>query len=394
MQVLETAEERGRFLGEEAASILSQTDAMGETMSLVITAWDRSVGVAVCEGRAVTLGANGEKIPAREDASKLSRLPDGSILGLTGGPLEGCTAVAVAVLTQSLITEPLRRDIHSAAETRGFKEICAFIPELIEKYRAEYPAFGFGVSLLGNDDGIIRGASWSTTATIDNDAESDVSANVIGLSKETNDEASRAVRQYFASTFRNYLHVSDVCASLEGIIKGLAGRHVELNDRIQFEFIVAPGTERSVIDASRMMAGIYTDGSSISTASRVLTATASPTSTGLSNSFAAVAGLAFTTTVASTSDVFNISACLIFAGMAVGVEPQVKVVDSVTGVSYGLQTFYAYAASAMNTFPFFVSITGLSAGAHTLQFYADTSAAVGSGNTISTSSYAVCQRIF
>lgn len=63
-------------------------------MSLIITAWDKSWGVAVCEGRAIAI-QNGVKVPAVEDHSKLSLLPDGSVLGITGGFRKGHTRTSM-----------------------------------------------------------------------------------------------------------------------------------------------------------------------------------------------------------------------------------------------------------------------------------------------------------
>lgn len=157
-------------------------------MSLVMTVWDKSVGVAVCEGRAVAK-VNGVKVPASEDCSKLTRLRDGSILGLTGGLRDGYESTA---MPDAIVTEPLRRAIHAAPG--GFRELCGVIPKLIAEYGGKYPELGFGVSLLGNDSGTIRGASWSTSCP-ESLPDSDVNVNVLGLSEDANREALQAARR-------------------------------------------------------------------------------------------------------------------------------------------------------------------------------------------------------
>ena len=68
-------------------------------MSLVIVVWDKSVGIAVSEGRACVRRQNGEWIPVLEDRCKITRLRDGSVLGVTGD-----------------ICEPLREAIKAEAE--------------------------------------------------------------------------------------------------------------------------------------------------------------------------------------------------------------------------------------------------------------------------------------
>src|SRR5581483_11819873 len=204
-------------------------------MSLVIAAWDESIGIAVCEGRAI-VKVNGTKVPMREDCSKLSRLPDGSILGLTGGLREGFSSTTMC---DALVTEPLRREIHAQAKGRTFREMCSVIPVLLTEYGVKYPELGFGVSLLGDDNGKIRGAAFSSNGQSSGPSKTGVDANILGLNQAASDEATAAVRRYFAGTTRAYLDGVKACAAFERIIKDLASRHVELNDHVQFEFIGA-----------------------------------------------------------------------------------------------------------------------------------------------------------
>jgi hypothetical protein len=46
-------------------------------MSLVISAWNKSVGIALCEGR-VGAWIDGKYVPTEEDHSKLTRLASSS----------------------------------------------------------------------------------------------------------------------------------------------------------------------------------------------------------------------------------------------------------------------------------------------------------------------------
>jgi len=202
-------------------------------MSLVITAWDTSLGIAVCEGRAITK-VHGNKIPVREDQTKLSRLADGSILGLTGGLRDGYDSTT---MRESLVTDPLRRDIHAEAETHTFREMRFVIPRLLAEYAVKYPELGFGVSLLGNDGGKVRGAAWSSNGAVYDPADTPgVRASILGCNEAVNREATEAVRKVTAnqSILPFGMHIA-----LENIIKNLARRHVELNDHISVEFVSA-----------------------------------------------------------------------------------------------------------------------------------------------------------
>lgn len=368
-------------------------------MSLVIMARDKSVGIAVCEGRAVAY-INGSKVPVCEDASKISSLADGSILALTGGLRDGYETTRM----RGTATDPLRRDIHAAAESKTFSETCAVIPSILAKYRTEYPELGFGVCLLGNDGGKIRLVSWSSGKDgIEclEDADSDVTSNVIGLSKEANAEAARAVRNYFASTPRDYLHVNDTHAAFRKIIEDLASRYVELNDRLSFDAVVAPNEPREVFDLARLLA--CADGSAMTTASRVSTAKASVIPAGVSvpgnNTLTALSGLSWTITAASSADVFNVSGFLRASGSVAGemISEIYIYVDANHTTNYGDgavcavipgSTVSPYAASGS----FFAVITGLAAGNHTVQVYATAQAA--GGNSVAFTGFGFCQRVF
>jgi len=349
-------------------------------MSLVITVWDKSLGIAVCEGRAIAK-VNGTKIPVCEDHSKLSRLPDGSILGLTGGLRPGYEATAM----DGVVTEPLRCAIHAKAETHGFRELCGVIPELLTEYGTKYPELAFGVSLLGNDNGAIRGASWSSTCPACIPEGSDVSANVLGLSAEANHEALDAVNQYIAAMPRNYVHVADTVKVLQGVIKDVAARHVELNDHLQVE-CVTTSEKREALDWS----GLLTDGSTLTTAG-VITQTAQTSMAAALNtgSFAAIPGLSFTVTTASTNDVYNISAMLILLATSAA-QAEIELLVDGSGAAKQNVTFSLAGTGVPIYAPFLASVTGLSAGTHTLQFYGYTNGSV----NLEALSYAMCQRVF
>ena len=328
-------------------------------MSLVITMWDKSIGIAVSDGRAVTV-TNGTKIPAREDHSKISRLPDGSVLGLTGGLRDG----AVTSLS-GVITEPLRREIHAASAGHTFRELCERIPRLLAEYRVKYPELTFGVSLLGNDNGTIRGAAYTSDTAAPWD-ESDIGSNVLGLSADANTEAAKLVREYTASRLpRNYVHLTDAYSALKRIVTDVSRRHIELNDRIFCEVIAAPG-ERTALDMP-----LLADGSQLTTAG-VLTAQPVTLSTGLvcTTAWQALPGLTFSQTAQSAGDVFNVMATLGIRNASGTITYNPQVALYVDGASVLTLTF-TVAANMTLYIPFQAfGITGLSAGTHTFQFYA------------------------
>lgn len=367
-------------------------------MSLVIMARDKSVGIAVCDGRAVAY-VNGSKVPVCEDASKLSSLPDGTILALTGGLRDGYETTTM----RGHATEPLRWDIHAAAEGRTFAEVCAIIPDILAKYRAEYPELGFGVSMLGNDGGTVRLISWTSgkdeIECLD-DADADITSNVIGLSKEANEEAARAVRNYFVSANRDYLHVNDTCRAFRKIIEELASRHIELNDKISFDCIVASENEREVFDLTKLLA--CADGSSATTAARVSTSKASITGGGVSvpyNTLTSLPGLAWTVSPnESNKDVYNISGFLQASGTMAGeLQSQVFIyVDGNEATNYGDGGVYAVVPGSTVS-PFMASgsflgvVSGLSVGTHTIQVYINQQKS--GGGSLGVNGFAFCQDV-
>lgn len=351
-------------------------------MSLVMTAWDKSWGVAVCEGRAVAI-ENGAKVPVAEDHPKLSRLPDGSVLGITGGFRKGHARTSLC----GAVTEPLRRDIHAKAETRGFSELCVTIPELLSEYGAKHPELGFGVSLLGTHAGVVQGAAWSSGGGAYMPTDTDhVHGSVLGLTDAINQEATDAMRLHFNSTDRRYLDAATPLA-LEQIIRDLAGRHVELNDRIHVETVLAPATTTdgfclNTLEPKEAGANV--------TANHVLTSSVNQSmAAAISTSgFGPISGLGWTVNAQSSSDVYNIQAVLILLATSYSsAEIQLRV----DGAAVKQDMTFSLAGSGLPMYvPFIASITGLSAGSHTLQFYGYANGSV----NIEALSYAMCQRVY
>lgn len=355
-------------------------------MSLIITAWDKSWGVAVCEGRAIAI-QNGVKVPAVEDHSKLSLLPDGSVLGITGGFREGHSRTSMC----GVVTEPLRREIHAKAETQGFKDLCITIPELLAVYRAKYPELGFSASLLGTDDGVVRGAAWSSNGAMYMPTDTaKVHASVLGLTDEINQEVTDALRLHFNGTDRRYL-AAQAPIALGEIIKDLAGRHVELNDRIHFETVLAPaittdGFCLNTLEPKESGANV-TSGHVLSyLATQTATATASATAV-------SIPGLAFSFNAASASDEYNFFGSMLGAQTAGTVGAVCQIALWVDGVSKRTSVVAYPTLNGETSTSFVMSLTGLTAGAHTVQMYFYST---GSSYTFDfyPGSTVLCQRVF
>jgi hypothetical protein len=109
-------------------------------------------------------------------------------------------------------------------------------------------------------------------------------------------------------------------------------------------------------------------------------------------SMGAIGGFGFTTVASGSVDVFNISAVLVFSGGSTTDSITIKVTDTNTSTDYGSITYRLPLSSNVNTFPYFVSITGLGAGSHNFQFYGEKTSS--STITVAGGTYAICQRIF
>lgn len=134
----------------------------------------------------------------------------------------------------------------------------------------------------------------------------------------------------------------------------------------------------------------FPDGSVLTTAG-VQNFTATPSGSQTLGSNAAISGLGWTLNAQSGNDTFNVTASLCLSPSASGNQIVIVslCVDGSPVASHNVQIVVAQGQAQF--FPFVASVTGLSAGSHTIQFYASL---VGSGAYISTESYALCQRIF
>jgi hypothetical protein len=141
---------------------------------------------------------------------------------------------------------------------------------------------------------------------------------------------------------------------------------------------------------------LFSDGSALTTASRVSNSKAQPFETYTSSSsggvWSAVAGMGFTVTASGATDVFNIFASVIAEGDNNTEYALMVVVDGNTSNALNASQMAPLSNAPFSCAPFFACVTGLSAGSHTLQFYAAPSA--DASFQIQSSSYAICQHIF
>lgn len=164
------------------------------------------------------------------------------------------------------------------------------------------------------------------------------------------------------------------------------------------------------LDASNITAGtlsatmvLFPDGSELSTASRVTstnypeTATAMPTVTGVPG--VEIPGWSFgVTTSAAANDVYNLTGNL-FVDISPNSGSESFVLSLyVDGSLKQSITFPAATAGAIYPFPFFMFVSGLASGSHTLTFYLGTQTTWGGSGAsypiAQTSSNVVCQRFY
>jgi hypothetical protein len=141
---------------------------------------------------------------------------------------------------------------------------------------------------------------------------------------------------------------------------------------------------------------LFADGTALTTASRIIIYSAGQTSsvTNPVNSVVAVPGLSVSVTAASGSDVFNIighSTGKQTAGTAQDLLDVYAYVDNLTGIqTFGVISYGALNVVASNLF--FLTLTGLSAGTHTIMIYLRPN---NSTDTFTWTASAIqCQRIF
>lgn len=369
-------------------------------MSLVIGIWDGDLGIAVSEGRACISDAEGNRIPFAEDRCKTKYLPDGSILGLTG---------------DIIITEKLRAAIEAEAASHTFADLRgAIVPELFRGFRANYPDNEFGVMLIGNDRGVVRSGTWTTNGEPSLSVDGTLGTTTLGCADDTHDEAARAVLHYLVNERKDYVDLGSAAEALKHIITDLAERHVEINDRLHFSFVLAPSKApegllplgngattqgREVIDWSRMVAqGSDKTSRHVLNSAIDVSSTAFPTSGNY-----AITGYGWTATTASANDVYNINGTIAVnftnSGSSAGIveyTPAVYV-DGTLVTTVSASKFYRYCATQFSgdafQISFYASITGLSPGSHTIQVHAD-SIANTTGVSMGIAGSAVCQRIY
>jgi hypothetical protein len=141
---------------------------------------------------------------------------------------------------------------------------------------------------------------------------------------------------------------------------------------------------------------LFSDGSALTTASRVVTYTASQTSNvseeGATTAIA-IPGMSFSVTAASTSDVFNLWANFSGEQIEGTVGTDLKIWLYVDGSANQDIDFEYPVLNISQTGSLLMTLTGLSAGSHTLAFYMSPSTS-SSGFELFVGSTAVCQRIF
>jgi hypothetical protein len=142
---------------------------------------------------------------------------------------------------------------------------------------------------------------------------------------------------------------------------------------------------------------LFNDGTALTSASRVLTVNVLPSgSLSFSGSAtpAAVPGLGWTMIAASGADTFNISAALMFNYSSAAAATIYIVVDgNIASPAAQNKYFLTGGASSAAVVALFASITGLSAGTHTIAFYASGPTGVSLNGTYG-ATCATCQRIF
>lgn len=381
-------------------------------MSLVITAWDKSVGIAVCDGRACG-HVDGKRAVVSEDYSKLARLPNGGVLGFAGRLRAG---YPVSNLLADVLTDHLIPAVTLASRDTGFRGLCDFIPNQLKQYAARWPDVLLFVSLLGTDEGVVRGGSWDSDGEAVVPMTSAVTWQILGPA-ELSAQADMAVRASLSliGGLRNPIVAGE---SLQNIIRALATISDEINDHTLVEFIrpevtaltadlITTGTlDASAvdvvnIDASNISTGtlsaskvLFPDGSALTTASRVLTSQINGTAVSApSGSTTAIPGLGWSVTAAGSSDTFNLNGVVNMGPSGANITFKFLVcVDGNTSTDYGSGAVYYMPGTSSEepAFPFFGSVTGLSAGAHTIQVYIAPLGGAGDAG----GSWALCQRIY
>jgi hypothetical protein len=141
---------------------------------------------------------------------------------------------------------------------------------------------------------------------------------------------------------------------------------------------------------------LFNDGSALTTASRVLTSYVYLQDTlFLTTTPQVLVGLGWSVVAASASDVFIITSSVQMGSNVAGSQDITFAIAVDGNISTPVYSNTAYAQYGTITAPYFAAFTGLSAGAHTIQLYAN-AAMDNSPNVISVTgdTYAILQRIF
>ena len=368
-------------------------------MSLVITTWNESMGIAVSEGR-VGKWVDGKYVPTDENRSKLARLPNGCVLGIAGHSRKGFPAYA-SLLD---VFEGLRSAIVLVARSTGFRELSVIIPALLDECSRKHPELFYCVTLIGNDNGTVRGAAFDSDGKKNLPTARGVTWQILSPSAELSREVDVAMR-----TALKPIGLRDAGVAgkvLENIIRTFATRYPDINGNTFIETISAscPGIGLSMnadnittgtLDATQV---VFSDGSSLNTASRVLTSTSTISSAVIASSTTTwvSTGLGFTTTVESATDALNFFASLVLTvpggtlqPVAVGIFEDVTLIfeTQLNGMSTSTQVAQA----------FFASLVDVGIGAHQFEIFLKLTTGGSTSVTLQPSAngtYCICQRVF
>jgi hypothetical protein len=154
----------------------------------------------------------------------------------------------------------------------------------------------------------------------------------------------------------------------------------------------ASNISTGTLDATKV---VFSDGTSLTTASRMSVATASPTSNAnLTTTAAAIPGLSFTSPTQAVTDCYMFNAALVIQVTPQGQVSTLTVDIYVDGVLNTTQQVPAYSPGGNTiTVPMFAAITGLAAGTHTFAFYAS-AAGISEASTLIDTTYVLMQRVY
>ena len=233
-------------------------------MSLVITMWNESLGVAVSEGR-VGAWVEGVYVPTDENRSKLSRLPNGCVLGVAGHSRKGFSRYA-SLLD---VCADLQTDIRIAARIMGFRGLSEYIPRLLAECGSTHPELFFCITLLGAE-GKIRGAAFDSDGKQDVPTFPGVTWHILSPSAEISQEVDANIRALFKHTGMRSARAA--IENLQSIIRAFAARYPDINGNTFAETVSLPLSMNAdnitvgTLDADMVE---FSDGTALSSANRV-----------------------------------------------------------------------------------------------------------------------------